>query len=63
MQCFRRVFASQTGNTSLLFAFAIVPLLAAVGSAVDYGTAIVAKNKITAATDASTLASLQSAVT
>jgi Flp pilus assembly protein TadG len=46
----------ETGSIALVFGLAILPLLLAVGAAVDYSRAMSLKTKLQSATDAATLA-------
>lgn len=45
-QAIKKAFANTSGNVGIIFAFAAVPIIAFVGSAVDYGQALRAKTKL-----------------
>lgn len=47
---------SESGNIAILFGLAAIPLLIAVGIAIDYGRGVVAKHRLQWATDAAVLA-------
>ncbi len=52
-----RSFAkSANGNVAILFAFALIPILIAVGAAVDYGRALIVRERMADAADAAALA-------
>ena len=52
----RRLVGDRRGNVMLLWAFALIPLLALVGSAIDIGTGYVARKQMQIACDAGVLA-------
>jgi Flp pilus assembly protein TadG len=52
----RRFLGDQRGNVSIMFGLALLPLMAAAGSAVDYSRASSAKATVNAAADAGALA-------
>jgi Flp pilus assembly protein TadG len=54
----RRFAADQRGNLAVIFALACLPLLSAVGCAVDYSRAVQVKGKLQAAADAASLGSI-----
>src|SRR5271167_3425554 len=49
---------NKRGNVAVISALAVLPLIAAVGCAVDYSTASMIKTKLQAAADAATLATV-----
>jgi Flp pilus assembly protein TadG len=55
LQRFRR---NQRGNVAMIFALAIVPLIAAVGCAIDYGRAAHIRTKFESAADAASVSSI-----
>lgn len=58
LRCLRRFGRDQRGNIAVTFAIAIIPLLAAVGGAVDYSTATRIKAQLQSAADAASVGSL-----
>jgi len=54
----RRFAADQRGNLAVIFALACLPLLSAIGCAVDYSRAVQVKGKLQAAADAASLGSI-----
>lgn len=54
----RRLWSDRCGNVLMLFAFAMVPLLFAVGFAIDYGRALQLRTRMNAAADAAALAAV-----
>ena len=52
----RSLFRSSAGNTTLIAAVALLPLLALIGGGVDIGRGYMARTKLQAACDAGTLA-------
>jgi Flp pilus assembly protein TadG len=55
MSRFRR---DRRGNVAVIFIFASVPLIAAIGGAIDYGEAVRMKSKLQSAADAAAIASI-----
>lgn len=55
----RRVIADNRGGISILFAFAVLPIAAMAGLAIDYGQAIRAEKSMQASLDAAALAAAQ----
>ncbi|MGH6779869.1 MAG: TadE/TadG family type IV pilus assembly protein, partial [Bradyrhizobium sp.] len=58
LRCLRRLGRDQRGNVAVIFAIAAIPLLAAVGCAVDYSTATRIKAQLQSAADAASVGSL-----
>lgn len=56
MRFFKRLCLEQTGGSAIVVSAALIPLIAAVGAAVDGGYAIVVRNQLGAAVDAAALA-------
>lgn len=54
----RRFAGDQHGNLAVIFALACLPLLSAIGCAVDYSRAVQVKSKLQAAADAASLGSI-----
>ena len=52
----RRAAADRSGSYAMLFAFSLIPLVAAAGLAVDYGRAQVVRDELQHAVDAAALA-------
>lgn len=52
----RKFFAATGGNVAIMFALAILPLMAAAGAAVDYGRFVGARTELLATIDAAVLA-------
>ncbi len=52
----RSFVKSANGNVAILFAFALIPILIAVGAAVDYGRALIVRERMNDAADAAALA-------
>ena len=50
------------GNVAIIFALAILPILAGVGSAIDYAVATKIRTQLQKAADSASLASISSAV-
>ena len=50
-QSIKKLIRERSGNVSIMFSFAIIPVIAFVGSAVDYGLALRAKTELQTAVD------------
>jgi len=57
-QCFSRFRRDQRGNIAVIFTIAVIPLISAIGCAVDYSLATRVKAKLQSAADAASIASL-----
>lgn len=55
--------AHRAGSTATIFALAAIPTIAAVGLAIDYGTALASKTKLDAAADAASMVAITTAKT
>jgi Flp pilus assembly protein TadG len=53
---FKRLFRDQSGGSAIVISAALIPAIAAVGSAVDGGYAVVVRNQLGAAVDSAALA-------
>jgi Flp pilus assembly protein TadG len=58
VSCFKRFRRNQRGNVVTIFALTLVPLIAAVGSAIDYGRAAHIRTKFESAADAASVSSI-----
>src|ERR1700742_2537764 len=54
----RRFFGNKSGNVAIMFAITCVPLISAVGCAVDYSMATRMRAKLESAADAASVASI-----
>lgn len=54
-RCAKRFSARQDGNVAIIFAFATMPMLLAIGAGVDYGLAMKRQSRMNAAADAAAL--------
>src|ERR1700694_2807525 len=54
----RRFCSDQRGNIAVIFAIACVPLISAVGCAVDYSRAVQLRSKLQSAIDAASVGSI-----
>ena len=52
----RRLARSDSGNVAIIFGFTLIPMLVAVGGAVDYSRVLLAEHRLGAAIDAAALA-------
>ena len=57
-QCFSRFRRDQRGNIAVIFTIAVIPLISAIGCAVDYSLATRVKAKLQSAADAASIASI-----
>ena len=57
-QCVSRFRRDQRGNIAVIFTVALIPLISAIGCAVDYSLATRMKAKLQSAADAASIASL-----
>ena len=58
-----RIVRNRRGNVAMIFGFALMPLLVAVGSAIDYSQAARSRNHIATSADAAALAATKAAQT
>lgn len=58
VSCIKRFRQNQRGNVAMIFALALVPLIAAVGCAIDYGRAAHIRTKFESAADAASVSSI-----
>jgi Flp pilus assembly protein TadG len=58
VSCFKRFHRDQRGNVAMIFALAAVPLIAAVGCAIDYGRVAQIHSKFESAADAASVSSI-----
>ena len=52
----RKFGGDRRGNVAILFAFSIIPVIITFGVAIDYGRALIAKQRLGAAIDSAALA-------